>query len=529
MKSRAPDDMGERNVLLEAIVRVLEGLSREPTLPRRDEELIHLFVEMYKSLLPGRLLCIRLIEPSSGQLNQVYATGRLKETERDAIRVSRASLDRFGDEALSVGEIEVSDDYIIIFEQALEGFDVLLHDGRCLYGVISIEYTEVSTTREDDERLVQVLSTIFTTAVRYARLLGESMHLRDYLVKLLDNANAPILVTDRHSRIKIINRAFEQLTGYEREDVLDKDVVSLLPHTERDRLLPAMINALRGRSTSTLEVRIPRKDGNGRAHIALSTAAVTSGFGEIEGVVAVGQDLTELRQLQQQVIHSEKLATIGQLAAGVVHELNNPLTSISVYSEYLLKTAEEEERESSEIAKLRRICEGADRILRFTRDLVAYARPAGEEPRLVSMKDVVERSLVFCEHVIDAAKVTVTTDFEPDLPAVYGVKGQLQQILVNLVTNACDSMIEEKGRLHIGLRSVGEHVQLSATDNGEGIPEHDRERIFEPFFTTKPEGKGTGLGLSIVRNIITNHNGTVEALPAEGGGTTFVVELFAAG
>jgi C4-dicarboxylate-specific signal transduction histidine kinase len=274
-------------------------------------------------------------------------------------------------------------------------------------------------------------------------------------------------------------------------------------------------------------VRIPKKNGTGNAHIALSMAAVTSGFGDNEGIVAVGQDLTELRELQQQVIHSEKLATLGQLAAGVVHELNNPLTSISVYSEYLLKKFEEEERDAADTAKLRRICEGADRILRFTRDLVAYARPGGEEPRLVDMKGVVERSLVFCEHVIDRAGVTVVTEFEPDLPRVYGVKGQLQQILVNLVTNACDAMAGRNGRLTIGLSTVGERVRLAVTDNGPGIPEADLERVFEPFFSTKPEGKGTGLGLSIVRNIITNHNGTVKAVPAKGGGVTFVVELFA--
>lgn len=529
MSGRVSPDSVERNALLETIVSVLKRFSCEPVLPRRDEELIHLFVEIYQNMLPGRLFCVRLIEPGSGRLSQVYASGRLRESERETIRISRASIDDIAEgEVLTDGEgIEVSDSYVPIFEQGQEGFDVPLHDGRRLFGVLSVEYVEAPESVESDVQIVSSLATLFTTSLRYARLLGESMHLRDYLVKLLDNANAPIVVTDRHRRIKIINRAFERLTGYEREDVLDRDVMSLVPQAERDHFLPAVINALRGRSTSTLEVRIPRKDGRGRAHIALSTAAVTSGFGEIEGVVAVGQDLTELRQLQQQVIHSEKLATIGQLSAGVVHELNNPLTSISVYSEYLLKKAEEEERDPSEVAKLRRICEGADRILRFTRDLVAYARPTGEEPRLVNMKAVVERSLVFCEHVIDRAGVVVVTEFEPKLPEVYGVKGQLQQILVNLVTNACDAMAGCEGRLHIGLRVVNERVQLSVTDTGGGIPEQDRERIFEPFFTTKPEGKGTGLGLSIVRNIITNHNGSVKALPAEGGGTTFLIELFA--
>jgi PAS domain S-box-containing protein len=511
----------------EKILGVLEQLSAEPTLPRRDEEVVQLFVKILKRILPDRLFCVRLLDVASGQLLQVLATGRLKESERNSILISKRAVEQYGVPEELTGPVSVGDEYVTLFEGAGSGFDIPLHDGRRLFGVLSVEYAGASPSIEADSRDLHCLSHLLTTTLGYARLLGETTHLRDYLIKLLDNANAPILVTDRHSRVKIINRAFERLTGYDRAEVLDKDVVKLLPVAERDRFLPTLINTLRGRSTSTLELRIPKKDGRGTAHIAISTAAVTSGFGEIEGVVAVGQDLTELRQLQQQIIHSEKLATIGQLAAGVVHELNNPLTSISVYSEFLLKKAEQEGRDVGEVTKLRRICEGADRILRFTRDLVAYARPAGEEPRLVDMVDVVQRSLVFCEHVIARAGVKVTTDFEADLPTVYGVKDQLQQILVNLITNACDALTGTDGRLQVTLRTEGEHIHLSVTDNGPGIPAQDRERIFEPFFTTKPEGKGTGLGLSIVRNIITNHNGTVKALAAEGGGTTFLIELFA--
>lgn len=511
----------------ETIHGMMEQLSKEPSLPRRDEEVIQLFVKMLRQILPNRLFCFRLLDGPTGQLRQVLATGRLKEAERDRIRLSARAVEQYDLPAAIAGPELTCEEYVTIFEGTVGGFDIPLHDGRRLLGVLSVEYPDSPGSIDADARDLHDLAHLLTATLGYARLLGESTHLRDYLVKLLDNANAPILVTDRHIRVKIINRAFERLTGYTRDEMLDKEVVNLLPQSEREKLLPALINTLAGRTTATIEIKIPKRDGRGSAHIALSTAAVTSGFGEIEGVVAVGQDLTEIRQLQQQVIHSEKLATIGQLAAGVVHELNNPLTSISVYSEYLLKKAEQEKRDPADVTKLRRICEGADRILRFTRDLVAYARPAGEEPRLVDMRDVVERSLVFCEHVIARAGVKVTRDYDDGLPMVYGVAGQLQQIMVNLITNACDAMAGRGGLLRVELRAHGEHIHLLVTDNGPGIPEQDRERIFEPFFTTKPEGKGTGLGLSIVRNIITNHNGTVKALPARGGGTTFQIELFA--
>lgn len=512
----------------ELVASTARRISRELTLPNRDEELIQAFVGICREMLPERLVCVRLFKAASGQLTQVYATGRLIEAERERLSLSRRAVETFGLPGLEVsGESVVTERYVPIFEDAVDGFDVPLHDGETLFGIMSVEYRETPAALERDMTVAGYLALHFVTTLRYARMLGESIYSRDFFVKLLDNANAPIIVTDRHRRITLINQAFEVLTGFSPRDVLDRDVKTFLAPEERERFLPAVVNALRGRTTRTLEVRIPHRDGEGVANISLSLAAVRSGFGEIEGVVAVGQDLTELRRLQQQVIHSEKLATLGQLAAGVVHELNNPLTSISVYSEYLLKKLRSEGAESADITKLERICEGADRILRFTRDLVAYARPAGEEPRLVDLADVIERSLVFCEHVIDRANVEVATDFAPELPPVYGVKGQLQQILVNLITNACDAMSESGGMLAISLSAVEDRVQLQVKDTGPGIPPRDRERIFEPFFSTKSEGKGTGLGLSIVRNIITNHHGLVRVEPADDGGTIFVIELFA--
>lgn len=325
----------------------------------------------------------------------------------------------------------------------------------------------------------------------------------------------------------MINRSFELLTGYPLRDLQDMDIMKLLLADDRERFMPAIINALRGNSTSSIEIRIPKKQENTNVRIALSTAAIKNGYGEIEGVVAVGQDLTELRQLQQQVIHSEKLATLGQLAAGVAHELNNPLTSISVYSEYLLKKMEDSGSDEADLTKIRRICQGAERILKFSRDLTAYARPNGEEPRLIDPRDLVGRAVVFCEHLVDSVEVSVTTEFDDDLPPIYGVEGHIQQVLVNLITNACDAMTKGEGSLRIEVRNLGERIRLTVADDGPGVPEADRERIFEPFFTTKAEGKGTGLGLSIVRNIITNHNGTISVEETPGGGATFVIELFA--
>jgi signal transduction histidine kinase len=297
----------------------------------------------------------------------------------------------------------------------------------------------------------------------------------------------------------------------------------MLDDEERSRLLPVFIAALRGNSATGVEVRIPSRRG-APVRLLMNTASVLSADGEVEGVIAIGRDLTEIRQLEQRIVHAEKLATVGQLAAGVVHELNNPLTSISVYSDYLLKQAQEQGGKPSDVHKLKRIHESADRILRFSRELLAYARPRAEEPRILSVPHLISSSLEYCDHLITQRGVHVQVALEPGLPPMMGVSAQLQQVLVNLVTNACHAMPEGAGKLELraGQNEAGE-VEIRLIDNGSGISPDHLTRVFEPFFSTKGEGHGTGLGLSIVRNIVELHNGRVTLQSEIGHGTTFAL------
>jgi signal transduction histidine kinase len=254
----------------------------------------------------------------------------------------------------------------------------------------------------------------------------------------------------------------------------------------------------------------------------MNTASVLSADGDVEGLIAIGRDLTEIRALEQRIIHAEKLATLGQLAAGVVHELNNPLTSISVYSDYLLKQAEGSHTTPADVVKLRRIHDSADRILRFTRELLAYARPTPEEPRLIALPDTIQRALDFCDHLIKEHGVMVAVSIEDDLPPVLGVAGQLQQVLVNLITNACHAMPQGVGQLRLSAEvAPSGELELGVADNGAGISPDHLARIFEPFFSTKGEGHGTGLGLSIVRNIMELHGGNILVDSVLGQGTRF--------
>ena len=210
-----------------------------------------------------------------------------------------------------------------------------------------------------------------------------------------------------------------------------------------------------------------------------------------------------------------------------MHELNNPLTSIVGYSDYLRAKAEREKSDPNDVERLRRIGEAAARILRFSRDLMAYARPSIEPPSPVAVHAVVEQALVFCEHIFTQNGVRVERNFAPEVRPVLGVRDQLTQVFVNLFTNACHAMESRGGMLSVTteLAPARRSVKITVTDTGHGIESETLKHIFDPFFTTKTEGRGTGLGLSIVRNIVLLHGGAIAVESAPRQGTTFFLEL----
>ncbi|MDD9935114.1 MAG: ATP-binding protein [Myxococcales bacterium] len=510
----------------DVLATVLE-LSRAITVDMHADEVVHSYIDRFKQLLPERSFCVHLFHPQTGELTSVYATGRLSPGRRERVEITRQALERHGVTipADSTGPIDVVDHYEPMFVGSGQGFDVPMMDGERIAGLLAVEYAPGMAPPVDDQTLIVQLALQLGSALRNSRLHRESVYLRDYLSKLLDNANAPITVLGRDGEISFVNRAFLALTSFRRDELMGEDWLSLLPDGERRRLLPVYINALRGEPSTNVEVRLPRRDGS-VAQVAVNTASILSPDGDVEGVIYIFRDVTELRELEEQVIHAEKLATLGQLAAGVVHELNNPLTSISVYGDYLLKKSEADEGDERDIEKLRRIVSSAERILKFTRDLVTYARPSTERPVPVDVHELVEQAVVFCEHLIDETGARVERNYDESLPPVYGVKGQLVQVFVNLVTNACHAMPLGAGVLT--LETVPRHdgrLAVRVRDSGKGITEDNLERIFEPFYTTKGEGKGTGLGLSIVKNIVEQHRGSIDVSSEVGTGTTFEVVL----
>jgi two-component system, NtrC family, sensor kinase len=274
-------------------------------------------------------------------------------------------------------------------------------------------------------------------------------------------------------------------------------------------------------------------DGSPAVHLVERAATVLGrvlpNARAVAGALAAAQRSN--RTLEQRMIHADKLATFGQVAAGVVHELNNPLTSIVAYSDYLIRRAVElGGRDAEDVERLRRISESANRMLRFTRELVSYARPSGGALGPVVLHAVIDRAIAFCEHVLSAAGMRVERIYSPDVLTVRAVSEQLVQVFVNLITNACQAAPPSDGSLVVQTSCAGvdpgaRSVVVVIEDNGTGIALEHVAHVFAPFFTTKGEKNGTGLGLSIVKSIVEGHGGEIHVDSQLGRGTRFILEL----
>jgi GAF domain-containing protein/ActR/RegA family two-component response regulator len=228
-----------------------------------------------------------------------------------------------------------------------------------------------------------------------------------------------------------------------------------------------------------------------------------------------------LERSQEQLIHSEKLSALGQLVAGVAHELNNPL-SVVLGNAYL---AEPKVADPLVQRHLKGIREGAERAAQIVRNLLQFARKLTSSREDIEIDQLVERVLTLVANAGATQNISIVRDLAPGLPSTSGDPGQIQQVLLNLVTNAFQAMEDSGGQVTVRSRSSAGRLRIEVEDTGPGVPAEIRTRIFDPFFTTKPVGTGTGLGLSVAHGIVSAHEGRIWVEEAPGGGARFVIEL----
>jgi len=233
----------------------------------------------------------------------------------------------------------------------------------------------------------------------------------------------------------------------------------------------------------------------------------------------------EIRKAQAKLIHSEKLASLGRMAAGVAHEINSPLTGIVTFGHLLRKKFPDGSQEKEDIEV---IIEQANRCSNIIKGLLGFARATSAEKGLININDIVNSSLNMVRHKADFFNIKIVLNLDESLPPIRADASQIQQVFLNMVINAADAM-EGKGTLTVATRRVEENgspfAEVEFSDTGQGIPEEDVPKLFEPFFTTKPVGKGTGLGLAVSHGIIQDHGGRIRVRSEIGKGTSFFVRL----
>jgi len=343
---------------------------------------------------------------------------------------------------------------------------------------------------------------------------------RDFTTKILNGTQSLILVADRGGLITYANRRCF-VAGYSRERLVNQPLLELVAPAAREAMARALESTLAGQNMDNLELALVRGDGShGRFSINLSP--MRDEHGDVTSIIVVMTDITDAEVLKANLMHAEKMASVGQLVSGVAHEVNNPLTAILGFADLLLQ------RDLDEGARreLRVIVHEAQRTKQIVQNLLSFARQTAPQRQAVDLNSILRRTLELRSHDLSSRGLEVVERLDKGLPEVIGDPHRLQQVFLNILNNACDAVSEtgRKGRIEVETSLAGDSVEVLFRDNGPGITHPDR--IFDPFFTTKGAGKGTGLGLSICDGIVREHSGEIVACNNSGRpGATFVVRL----
>ncbi len=327
-------------------------------------------------------------------------------------------------------------------------------------------------------------------------------------------------VTDPRGFLVDVNPAFERIYGYRREEVLGRTpgMVSAGKTSLEtyQRMWAAILDPAVGNWQG--EVINRARDGTERP-VLLSIYAVRNDAGQVTHFMGVATDLTERKRMELHTAHMERLSALGQMAAGVAHEINTPLANIVLVAESLRRKSPDPWVRS----RAETLLGQAEAASRIVRGLLEFSRPRSVHPTSLDLNGVVREAMGFLE-----GKQSPEVELEPDLVhqplAVRGDRHQLIQVVVNLISNAYDAL-EGRGRIRVTTRARDGYAEVEISDTGPGIPPEIRRHLFEPFFTTKGEGRGTGLGLAICHGIVQAHGGTIGVESEPGRGSTFTVRL----
>jgi two-component system, NtrC family, sensor kinase len=379
----------------------------------------------------------------------------------------------------------------------------------------------------EDMALLAAVAAQAATALENGRLYrqlrnkaDELERMREFSENILESLNDGLAVVNRDDRIVRWNRRLEELYGIRHEGAVSRRLDEIFE--------PGFLEVLRSARRESPEgaafYRVPlttRHESARRLLVNLATTPLRDSDGAIAGTIVIIEDISARVQLEEQLQISEKMASIGLLAAGVAHEVNTPLTGISSFTQMLLQGAEPDDPKTKVLEKIER---QTFRAAKIVNGLLNLARPAQTDSAAVDVNVVINDVLALLEHQLRTGRIQVRKEMTTSPLLVQGVEYKLQQVFLNLLLNARDAM-PRGGWLTIATREDDAGAIVEIADTGSGIPPEQLSRIYDPFFTTKEFGKGTGLGLSITYGIVQEHGGNITCDSAIGQGTRFTLSL----
>lgn len=383
-----------------------------------------------------------------------------------------------------------------------------------------------SLLSSEDLEILKTISGYIAVAIENSRLYDEQRQhteelamLKEFNESIVESVNVGLLAVDPDGRIIRCNSTFEAMLGYTREETVGRLVDEIFDESFQ-RNLDAILGRARWHLSEIRNVyKMQTTDAAGRQMVLnMAIAPLRSESNYQTGAIIVLEDVTSRIKLEETLQQSEKLSSIGLLAAGVAHEVNTPLTGVSSYTQMLLGMIPDTDPKHALLEKMQRQTERASNIVG---NLLNFSRvgTSGDFDE-VNINKLLNDTIQLIEPQLRRSQIEIIKDYAESSPKVMGNAGKLQQVFTNLILNARDAMYGE-GRVTLTTRNGGGDVVIEVADTGEGIPEENISKIFDPFFTTKGVGNGTGLGLAVTYGIVQEHGGTIEAVSEKGDGTTF--------
>ncbi len=369
----------------------------------------------------------------------------------------------------------------------------------------------------DKESFIAVFASDITRKKRLEEVARKRIELTN---KIISNAPLGIVALDAGGMILIANNEILRMLGVrDKSRVFHKRLNELgLP---LNPALGALISrALNGEAVSEISFLL-RGDEQEQLSVSLNFIPLEGPKGVVDGVLGLFEDRTYKLKMEEKLLQADKLSSMGYLAAGVAHEISNPLAGMYTILESFRDTArgKGEDDEAYE-----RILLSIDRIKGIIQKLLAFARPSAQAAQMTQLNDLIILSVDFFKHQPVYRRIRINSELADDLPETFLDRNQITQVLHNLFINAAQAM-PDGGEVTIRTKPVNGKIRFEFEDTGMGIPAENLPKIFDPFFTTKPAGTGTGLGLSVSYSIIQDHKGTVEVESQVGGGTRFTITL----